>query len=90
MLLLLDDGLSWSQVSVETPCNQDFIARWKRRFGQGRLAGLHARHRGKRPSPAVPGLRARILAWTEKRQPTGGAPHWSTRKLGKTLGGSRI
>jgi hypothetical protein len=43
MLLLLDDGMSWNAVSVLTPCSPYFIARWKRRFERGRLAGLHAR-----------------------------------------------
>src|SRR5215471_14702587 len=51
MLLLLDEGLSWNAVSALTPCSPDFIARWKRRFERGRLAGLHARHRAKSPMP---------------------------------------
>ena len=85
MLLLLDDGLSWSAVSAQTPCSQDFIARWKRRFEEGRLAGLYARHRGKRPAPGAAKLQARILAFTQQRQPADGSTHWSTRKLGKEL-----
>jgi transposase len=85
MLLLLDDGLSWNAVSAQTPCSQDFIARWKRRFEEGRLAGLHARHRGKRPAPGAAKVQARILAWTQQRQPADGSTHWSTRKLGKEL-----
>ena len=87
MLLLLDEGLSWNTVSAQTPCSPDFIARWKRRFEQERLAGLHARHQGKRPAPA---LQARILAWTQQRQPADGSTHWSTRKLGKELGVSHM
>src|SRR5229473_6544577 len=55
MLLLLDDGLSWNAVSAQTPCSPDFIARWKPRFERDRLAGLHGRHRGKRP--AQPGCK---------------------------------
>ena len=49
MLLLLDEGRSWQAVSALTLCSPDFIARWKGRFERDRLAGLHARHRGKRP-----------------------------------------
>src|SRR6266852_5782164 len=90
MLLLLDDGLSWNAVSAQTPCSQDFIARWKRRFEQSRLAGLYARHRGKRPAPGAAKLQARILAFTQQRQPADGATHWSTRKLARELGVSHM
>src|SRR5216684_305892 len=90
MLLLLDDGLSWEAVSAQTPCSQDFIARWKRRFEQSRLAGLYARHRGKRPAPGAAKLQARILAFTQQRQPADGATHWSTRKLARELGVSHM
>ena len=90
MLLLLDDGLSWHAVSAQTPCSQDFIARWKRRFEQSRLAGLYARHRGKRPAPGAAKVQARILAFTQQRQPADGSTHWSTRKLGKELGVSHM
>ena len=90
MLLLLDAGLSWNSVSAQTPCSPDFIARWKRRFEQGRLAGLYARHRGKRPAPGAAKVQARILAWTQQRLPADGSTHWSTRKLGKELGVSHM
>jgi transposase len=90
MLLLLEQGLSWNEISARTPCSPDFIARWKRRFERERLAGLHARHRGKRPAAGAARLRARILAWTQQRLPADGSTHWSTRKLGKALGVSHM
>jgi transposase len=85
MLLLLDDGLSWSAVNTQTPCSPDYIRRWKQRFEQDRLAGLHARHRGKRLAQGAARLRAQILAWTQQRRPADGSTHWSTRKLAKEL-----
>jgi hypothetical protein len=45
---------------------------------------------GKRPAAAAPKLQARILAWTQQRQPSDGSTHWSTRKLGKKLGVSHV
>ena len=90
MLLLLDDGLSWQAVSVLTPCSPDFIARWKGRFERDRLAGLHARHRGKRPKAGAAKTQARILAWTQQRLPADGSTHWSTRRLAKELGVSHM
>ena len=90
MLLLLDSGLSWSAVSGQTPCSPDYIRRWKQRFEQERLAGLHARHPGKRPAPGAAKLRARILAWTKQRRPADGSTHWTTRKLASALGTSHM
>ena len=90
MLLLLDEGLSWTAVGAQTPCSPDFIARWKRRFERDRLAGLHARHRGKKPAANAAKVRARILAWTKQRRPANGSTHWSTRKLAGELGVSHM
>src|ERR1700747_3780720 len=75
MLLLLDDGLSWNAVTAQTPCSPDFIARWKGRFERDRLAGLHARHRGKRPAPGAARGQARILAWAPPRLAYHGSNH---------------
>ena len=83
--VLLDDGLSWNAVSAQTPCSPEFIAGWKGRFERDRLAGLHARHRGKRRAQGGTKVQARILAWTQQRLPSDGSTHWSTRKLTKAL-----
>src|SRR5260370_35418883 len=80
MLLLLDDGLSWKAVSAQTPCSQDFIARWKRRFEQSRLAGLYSRPRGKRPPPAAAQLQTRIFVLTHHGPPARRANHLTTPK----------
>src|SRR6516162_9403876 len=85
LILLLEAGHSWAQIRDKLGCNDAFIARWSKRFGEERLAGLFSRHAGQGPRKLTPRLEARILDWTLKRKPADGSTHWSTRKLGRTL-----
>ena len=85
LILLLEAGHTWAQIRHKLDCNDAFIARWSKRFGRERLAGLFSRHAGHGPSKLTPALEARILGWTLKRKPVDGSTHWSTRKLGSAL-----
>jgi transposase len=89
LILMLDEGLSWSVIGERLPCTADYIGRWKRRFAQERLAGLYARHRGRAPDRNAAKIEARVLAWTQKAPPDG-STHWSTRKVAKALGISHM
>src|SRR6187551_4109783 len=71
LIMMLDEGLSWSSISAQLPCTADYISRWKRRFEAERLGGLYARHRGRAPNKDAARLEARVLAWTQK-PPTDG------------------
>src|SRR6516164_4415307 len=75
-------GHTWAQIRDKLSCNDAFIARWSKRFGRERLAGLFSRHAGQGARKLTPRLEARILDWTVKRKPADGSTHWSTRKLG--------
>src|SRR5215475_11469150 len=85
LILLLEAGRSWAQIRDKLDCNDAFIARWSKRFGRERLAGLFSRHAGRGASKLTPALEARILDWTVKRKPADGSTHWSTRKLSSAL-----
>jgi transposase len=89
LIIMLDQGVSWSVMGELLPCTPDYINRWKRRFDQERLGGLYARHRGRAPASDTAKLEARVLAWTHK-PPSDGSTHWSTRKLGSALGISHM
>src|SRR4029453_3078691 len=89
LIMMLDEGLSWSAISARLPCTPDYISRWKGRFEAERLGGLYARHRGRVPADDTARLEARVLAWTQ-RSPSDGSTHWSTRKLGAMLGISHM
>src|SRR5262244_862605 len=90
LILLLEAGHSWAQIRDKLDCNDAFIDRWGKRFGQERLAGLFSRHAGQGPRTLTPRLEARILDWTLKRKPADGSTHWSTRKLGLALSVSHM
>jgi len=85
LILMLADGESWSDIQEQLGCSSAFIQRWKRRFQEQRLAGLFARHRGRRAAKRTPALEAKILDWT-RRPPTDGTTHWSSRRLAMALG----
>ena len=86
LMLLLDRGESYSRITSVLGCNRSYVSRWKQRFLDDRLAGLCARHQGRRVEKRTPKLEARILDWTLHRTPKDGSTHWSTRKLAKELG----
>jgi transposase len=89
LIVMLDEGLSWTTIGEQLPCTPDYIRRWKKRFERERMAGLYARHRGSEPDADTAKLEARVLACT-RRPPTDGSTHWSTRKLGKAMGISHM
>lgn len=85
VILRLAAGESYRTIRKQERCGQDFVARWKERFVNERLAGLYARHRGKIVSEKIIGQEAKILNAT-KQTPPDGSTHWSTRKLAGHLG----
>lgn len=85
LILMLSEGESWSDIQAQLGCSSAYIQRWKQRFEEQRLAGLFARHRGRRLAKRTPALEAKILDWT-RRPPNDGATHWSSRRLAKALG----
>src|SRR5499433_48974 len=68
LILLLEAGHTWAQIRDKLGCNDSFIDRWGKRFGQERLAGLFSRHAGQGPRTLTPRLEARMLDWTLKRK----------------------
>jgi transposase len=89
LILLLAEGDSWDEVCDKLDCARGFIARWRKRFLDERLAGMYSRHRGQTAKRLTPQLEARILKATQK-DPTDGSTHWSTRRLAETLGISHM
>jgi transposase len=85
VILMLAAGESFTTIAAHLACSPDYINRWRRRFEAERVAGLRAKYRGQPASVRTPVLEARVLAKTRQRPPDG-STHWTTRKLGKTLG----
>src|SRR3989475_2782152 len=86
LILLLADGLTWSEIRAKLDCHDSYIERWSKRFAADRLAGLFARYAGRERYKVTDRIEARVLAWTTKHKPADGATHWSSRKLAIELG----
>ena len=86
LILLLADEERYGSIREKLDCDTNFIARWKSRFGEERLAGLYSRHAGRAPGQGSERQEARILKWTTQRKPADGSTHWSSRKLSLELG----
>jgi transposase len=85
LILMLAEGEPWVSIQEVLGCSSAYIDRWSKRFRQQRLAGLFARHRGRRVEKRTPKLEAKILDWT-RRPPNDSSTHWSSRRLAKALG----
>ncbi|MEX2493005.1 MAG: helix-turn-helix domain-containing protein, partial [Nitrospirales bacterium] len=81
LILLVAEGLTWTEIRTKLDCRDSYISRWSQRFKADRLAGLFARYAGRRRDKVTERLEARVLAWTTKRKPADGSTHWSSRKL---------
>jgi transposase len=85
VLLLLDDGVSYDDITQRVGCSSQYVARWRARYAEAGLLGLASRYRGRQAWVVTPRLEARVLARTAQAPPDG-STHWSTRKLAKVLG----
>lgn len=89
VILMLAAGRSYRDISSELQCGSEYIARWKGRFQEARLAGLDSRHQGRAAWVITPKVEARVIAMT-RQAPRDGSTHWSSRKLARELGISHV
>jgi transposase len=85
VVLALGSGLGVRAVAGMLKCSSSYVQRWRERFLASRLAGLVARHQGRKVRPDAAKLEARILERT-RRGPQDGTTHWSSRRLAAALG----
>ncbi len=85
LILLLADGVPYTNIQDKLDCSQQVIKLWRSRFLSERLEGLYGRHRGRKPAADAKQLEARILSAT-RQTPPDGSTHWTCRKLAKHLG----
>ena len=74
-------GLGVRAVAGMLKRSSSYIQRWRERFLASRLAGLVARHQGRKVRPDAAKLEARILEWT-RRGPQDVSPGCGTRRPG--------
>ena len=89
LILALARGTPYAQLRERFGVSDPTIARWRRRFLECRVAGMHDRPRSGRGDRVPPALEAKILALTQRRPPTP-YTHWTTRRLATRLGVSHM
>ena len=84
ILLMLDEGASYSDVTEQLGAPASTISRWKQRYQEEGVLGLATIHPGQPPQKLTPQLRARVLAKTQQAPPDG-STHWSLRKMAAVI-----
>src|ERR1700733_8844622 len=69
LILMLDEGASYSIIKQRLRTTAPTISRWKVRFLGSGIDGLDTRHPGQPATVLTPALRARILSATRKKPP---------------------
>ena len=80
IVLLLDEGVSYREITEKLGTPASTISRWKHRYESEGLVGLATIHPGQPPQKLTPQLRARVLDKT-RLAPPDGSTHWSLRKM---------
>lgn len=85
IILMLDEGASYSDIKEKLDTTAPTISLWKRRYCEEGLVGLATFHPGQPPQKLTPQLRAKILSKTQQKPPDG-STHWSLRRMAAVMG----
>jgi transposase len=88
LILALAGGMTYRQIEEKFGASAPTVSKWKSRFEQHGLDGLHGRHQGSKPRRATPAVQARVIRRAQQK-PNDGSTHWSCRKLAEDLGISK-
>ena len=88
IVLMLDEGTSYSDIKEKLDTTAPTISLWKRRYREGGVVGLASVHPGQPPKKLTSQLRAKILAKTQQAPPDG-STHWSLRQMAGEMGVSK-
>jgi transposase len=88
IVLAAAEGRSNTDIAAELGCNPTTVGKWRNRFAQHRLEGLHDEPRpGKLRTIGDEDVERVIVKTLEETPP--GATHWSTRSMAKARGMSQ-
>ena len=87
IVLLASEGLENKQIAEQLGTSQDTVGKWRRRFAERRLDGLHDEPRPGAPREIDDDEIAETVRLTLEETPAD-ATHWSLRSMGRTVGHS--
>lgn len=85
VILAIVHGEPYAILGPRLEVSTTTLTRWRKRFEQQRLAGLHDAPRSGRGDRVSPAVEAKIVALTQ-RTPPAPCTHWTTRRLAARLG----
>ncbi len=89
IILLADDGLGNKEISEKVGLSRASVGKWRKRYSEKGLEGLHDELRPGRPRSVSDEKVAELIHKTLKTQPEG-ATHWSTRTMADEIGVSHM
>jgi putative transposase len=89
IVLMSDDGLTNKEIAARLGLSQPTVGKWRRRFVQRRLQGLHDELRPGRPRSISDDRIAQLVNKTLDTKPNDGSTHWSCRTLAGETGVSK-
>ena len=87
IVLLASEGLENKQIAEQLGTSQDTVGKWRRRFAERRLDGLHDEPRPGAPREIGDDEIAETVRLTLEEMPAD-ATHWSLRSMGRAVGHS--
>ena len=84
VILAIADGEPYAILCARLELSTTTLTRWRKRFEQRRVAGLHDATRSGRGDRLTPALEAKILALTQQAPPKP-FTHWTTRRVAERL-----
>jgi transposase len=88
VVLAAAEGRSNKDIAAELGCNPTTVGRWRTRFAQRRLEGLHDEPRPGKPRTIGDEDVERVIVKTLEESPPD-ATHWSTRSMARATGMSQ-
>lgn len=88
IVLAAADGKKNKDIAAELRCNAATVTKWRRRFAEHRLDGLHDEPRPGAPRTITDEDVERVIVKTLEETPNG-ATHWSTRSMAAAVGMSQ-
>jgi transposase len=88
VILAAADGRSSKEIAEELGCNDNTVGKWRVRFAERGLDGLHDEPRPGKPRTISDGDVERVIVKTLEEQPRT-STHWSTRSMASATGMSQ-
>src|SRR5882762_3458913 len=88
IVLAAADGRFNEDIAAELACHPTTVGKWRKRFAELRLDGLHDEPRPGKPRTITDDDVERVIVKTLEEQPVG-ATHWSTRSMAQATGMSQ-